>query len=193
MRIDFHKIIEDINIFKDRRMRVAMSDIRNRRRRSTWTKWHRPKKPISERQRKAIERSLNKWIEKEKRKSGDLPRKIGEQLQEARRAIHGDRRSLNQRLKDEGYVPWQKIYDEKGPEGFMDVALDIARGRFSKYKVVPLDIAMNGEEEKLSDEDKKAHVLYVKLSCGYRRRLDTLGPLVYPVFCECRDGRRYPI
>jgi len=90
--------------------------------------------------------------------------------------------SLDEQLKAEGFVAETILDNERMANRLADVALDIARGKYVDYRMVPVDVALKGSGH---EPIKALHVLYVKESEAYKKEL--VGT-VRMLFVECKEG-----
>ncbi|MCK4552945.1 hypothetical protein KAT80_01960 [Candidatus Pacearchaeota archaeon] len=84
--------------------------------------------------------------------------------------------SLDKKLKRKGWKVVDCIRDEELPVKLCKIALEIARGNYDTVKLIPSDIAREGEEW---IPKYPSHILYASGSKSLKKELDERGVYFY--------------
>ncbi|GEM_PF-6781726 len=93
-------------------------------------------------------------------------------------------KSLHERLLKDGYVVDTYFSDEKLPEGLAAIALDIARGKYNSVRIIPADLALEGEPWIPEDP---THLVYSVLSEEEQKSREGTGFPLKMLLCKHRD------
>lgn len=93
-------------------------------------------------------------------------------------------KSLHERLLEKGYVVDNYFQDNKLPEDLTVLALDLARGRYDQVRIIPADLALEGEKWIPTD---KLHLVYATLSEAEKKNREGTAYMLRMVMCRHAD------
>ncbi len=90
-------------------------------------------------------------------------------------------KSLHERLLGEGFIVDNYFGNKNIPEGLNELALNIARGQYEQVRILPADIALQGETWMPTES---YHLVYVTLSEEEKKARGGTALMLRMVECE---------
>lgn len=103
-----------------------------------------------------------------------------------------EKRTVNERLFDDGFMVLRVIPDKQLPESLTRVMIELAKGEYTAIQIIPGDLALAGYAWKLAEQ---SHIVYVKENPKNPDYEPGAIRMIAPIFIHRETGERniFPI